>query len=321
MKIVIAISLIIILCIIYFYIGNLICKETERYHRMKEYKYQLENDVNTLKKEIFENQKSAKELDTKIILLQKDYEQHKKKADDIREIIKNQEQLSQDALLNFYDVLDKDYEKKTREYDESVELLHKSYKDKQLEIQNQIDQEKKNLDDLKKSYASIVAARLKEKEIKEQLSFYCLQVSELDLADIKMLEKIKPNLNKPRVLSMLIWSTFFQKQMNSLCANVLGSETITGIYKITNQLTNEVYIGQAVDVATRWKQHAKCGLGIDTPANNKLYKAMIEDGIWNFSWELLEKCQSSELNKKEREYIELYQSKDYGYNNNKGVGD
>ena len=41
---------------------------------------------------------------------------------------------------------------------------------------------------------------------------------------------------------------------------------------------------------------------------------MIEDGIWNFSWELLEKCQSSELNKKEREYIELYQSKDYGYN-------
>ena len=314
MKIVIAISLIIILCIIYFYIGNLICKETERYHRMKECKYQLENDVNTLKKEIFENQKSAKELDTKIILLQKDYEQHKKKADDIREIIKNQEQLSQDALSNFYDVLDKDYEKKSKEYDESIELLHKSYKDKQLEIQNQIDQEKKNLDDLKKSYASIVAARLKEKEIKEQLSFYCLQVSELDLADIKMLEKIKPNLNKPRVLSMLIWSTFFQKQMNTLCANVLGSETVTGIYKITNQLTNEVYIGQAVDVATRWKQHAKCGLGIDTPANNKLYKAMIEDGIWNFSWELLEKCQSSELNKKEREYIELYQSKDYGYN-------
>lgn len=247
MKIVIAISLIIILCIIYFYIGNLIYKETEKYHRMKECKYQLENDVNTLKKEIFENQKSAKELDTKIILLQKDYEQHKKKADDIREIIKNQEQLSQDALLNFYDVLDKDYEKKSKEYDESIELLHKSYKDKQLEIQNQIDQEKKNLDDLKKSYASIVAARLKEKEIKEQLSFYCLQVSELDLADIKMLEKIKPNLNKPRVLSMLIWSTFFQKQMNTLCVNVLGSETVTGIYKITNQLTGEVYVGQAVN--------------------------------------------------------------------------
>ena len=29
----------------------------------------------------------------------------------------------------------------------------------------------------------------------------------------------------------------------------------------------------------RWKQHAKCGLGIDTPAANKLYKAMQEDGI------------------------------------------
>lgn len=46
---------------------------------------------------------------------------------------------------------------------------------------------------------------------------------------------------------------------------------------------------------------------------------MQEIGIWNFSWELLEKCSREELNEKERFYIELYQSKDYGYNTLKGV--
>jgi hypothetical protein len=45
---------------------------------------------------------------------------------------------------------------------------------------------------------------------------------------------------------------------------------------------------------------------------------MIEDGIWNFSWELLETCSKEELDKKEKYYIELYDSKNYGYNITQG---
>ena len=43
-------------------------------------------------------------------------------------------------------------------------------------------------------------------------------------------------------------------------------------------------------------------------------KAMQEDGLWNFSWELLEKCPKEQLDEKEQFYINLYQSKEYGYN-------
>ena len=82
---------------------------------------------------------------------------------------------------------------------------------------------------------------------------------------------------------MLIWKTYYQKPMTNLCNNIIGLNTKCGIYKITNQLDDMCYIGQSVDIATRWKDHAKCGLGIDTPSNNKLYQAMIEDGLWNFS--------------------------------------
>ena len=45
---------------------------------------------------------------------------------------------------------------------------------------------------------------------------------------------------------------------------------------------------------------------------------MKEDGIWNFSWELIEQCDKSLLDEKEKFYIELYQSKNFGYNTMKG---
>jgi hypothetical protein len=52
-------------------------------------------------------------------------------------------------------------------------------------------------------------------------------------------------------------------------------------------LSGEIYIGQSVNISDRFKQHVKCGLGIDAPATNKLYNNMQEYGVWNFSFEIL----------------------------------
>ena len=45
---------------------------------------------------------------------------------------------------------------------------------------------------------------------------------------------------------------------------------------------------------------------------------MKEYGLDAFSWELLEECKSELVNEKERKYIELYDSVNYGYNSQKG---
>ena len=196
---------------------------------------------------------------------------------------------------------------------------------KQLEqekeiIAQELAEERKILNKVRETRASAIQAQLKEKEISEQLSFYCLQVTDNELKDIAVLESIKPKLNTPRILSMLIWQTYWRTPMTKLCNNIIGSVVKTGIYKITNQKTKECYIGQAVDLASRWKDHAKAGLGIDTPAGNKLYKAMQEFGINNFSWEVLEFCPKEQLDEKEKYYIDLYQAKEFGYNITKGNG-
>ena len=43
-----------------------------------------------------------------------------------------------------------------------------------------------------------------------------------------------------------------------------------------------------------------------------------EFGIWNFSWEVLELCSKEQLNEKEKYYINLYDSKNFGYNSTSG---
>ena len=238
----------------------------------------------------------------------------------ISKTLENQKELSQKAFENYCDILEKCYQEKEEEYDLYEKTLDAAYSNHQLELLEQINQCQADLDKIKATRDAALQAKIKEKEIKEQLSFYCLSINETDLDDIKVLNKIKPQLHNPRILNMLIWKTYFQKPMTDLCNNVIGTETKSGIYKITNQLDDMCYIGQSVDLATRWKDHAKCGLGIDTPQGNKLYQAMIQYGLWNFSFEILEECPKQDLDEKEKYYIQLYQSYDYGFNSNKGIG-
>lgn len=229
-----------------------------------------------------------------------------------------QQQMSQKAFENYCDVLETKYQEKAEEFDNMSLQLDAAYDALQDRILAEIKVQESELEKIKATRAALIKAQIKEKQIQENIDFYCLTLPVNDRDDIQRLEKVKKDLHNPRILSMLIWQTFFQKNMTTLCNNVLGTKTVTGIYKITNLNTNMCYIGQAVDVANRWKEHAKCGLGIDTPAGNKLYAAMIEEGIWNFSWELLESCERALLDEKEKYYIGVYQASEFGYNSNKG---
>ena len=236
----------------------------------------------------------------------------------ISKTLDNQKLLSQKAFENYCDVLDNNYKETEEEYNSYEQNMKKAYSDIQLSLLQEMDRTKAELDKIKETRTAALQALTREKEIEEQLAFYCLQASDNDLKDIAVLDSVKVKLTNPRILSMLIWQTYWRTPMTNLCNNVIGRDTKTGIYKITNQKTKECYIGQAVDLASRWKDHAKCGLGIDTPVGNKLYKAIQEFGIWNFSWEVLEICPRDQLNEKEKYYIDLYDSKNFGYNSTSG---
>ena len=193
------------------------------------------------------------------------------------------------------------------------------YEQKLSSIQQEVQAAAASLQTLKQTRKAAYQAILRQKEIKNKLDDYRLVPSNIQLSDIKKLEKVKLELAKPRILSMLIWQTYWQPLAKIKFPVILKDKTKMGIYKITNSQTGECYIGQAVDIYKRWNQHCKAGLGIDTPPGNKLYKAMQEYGLQNFTFEILLECNRDELNEKEKYFISLYQADTYGYNSNIGV--
>ena len=245
-------------------------------------------------------------------------EEGKKHLSTIQNAIDNQQEMSSNAFKNYCDILEKKYKEVEEEHDMEIEALNTAYSNLQLKLLREADEVRSDLDKIKATRAAAIEAARREKDIENNLTFYCLDISDADKRDIAKLEALKPSLNKPRVLSMLIWQTWFQKPLKALSANVVGATDATGIYKITNIKTKECYIGQAIHIKDRFVEHAKCGLGIDTPAGNKLYKAIQEFGLWNFSFEVLEICPQNQLNEKEKYYIDLYSSYDYGYNSTRG---
>ena len=245
-------------------------------------------------------------------------EEGKKHLSTIQNAIDNQQEMSSNAFKNYCDILEKRYKEVEEEHDMEIEALNTAYSNLQLKLLREADEVRSDLDKIKATRTAAIEAARREKDIESNLTFYCLDISDADKIDIAKLEALKPSLNKPRVLSMLIWQTWFQKPLKALSANVVGATDATGIYKITNIKTKECYIGQAIHIKDRWVEHVKCGLGIDTPAGNKLYKAIQEFGLWNFSFEVLEKCPREQLNEKEKYYIDLYSSYDYGYNSTRG---
>lgn len=216
------------------------------------------------------------------------------------------------------------YETATQEYEnEYLNTIRQAAADLQAQLNEKISQLNKINSDIgtfKATREALIQANLREQELLDAVGFHTVSLSEQDITDINTLERIKPTLFKPEILSKLIWSTYFLQPVSSMCNNIFGTGKVCGIYKITNLTTKEVYIGQSVDCAERIKQHVKAGLGIDNKGTNKLYKAMQKTGVWNFAFELLEKCPREELDKKEKEYIAIYESDKFGYNSTKGNG-
>lgn len=282
--------------------------------------HQLNQEVDNKNQELLQ---LNKELETNKTILDNNIKEKKEQLNDIQnnisKTIDNQKELSQKAFENYCEVLDNQYKEYEEEYKTYQENLETSYSNKQLELMRALDETRAELDKIKATRVAAIQAQTREKEIEDKLSFYCLTIAETELRDIAVLESIKPKLVNPRILSMLIWQTYWQKPLNRLIADVVGTGVTSGIYKITNVKTKECYIGQAVNISDRFKQHCKAACGIDTPAGNKLYKAMQEYGIQNFSWEVLEPVPAIQLNEKEAYYINLYDSKNYGYNSNIGI--
>lgn len=90
-----------------------------------------------------------------------------------------------------------------------------------------------------------------------------------------------------------------------------------GIYKITNNINNNCYIGQSIHIEERWKEH-KSKYNWEKENKKPLYLAFQKYGLENFSFEIIEECKPEQLNLKEQYWIDYYNSYNNGYNMTSG---
>ena len=92
---------------------------------------------------------------------------------------------------------------------------------------------------------------------------------------------------------------------------------IGGIYRITNTITGDFYIGSSKNIKQRWACH-KCKSAWNEQPNNPMYLDMQKFGLDKFVFEVLEVVEQEELKVTEQEFIEKLQPT-YNDRNAKGL--
>ena len=200
-----------------------------------------------------------------------------------------------------------------KDYLNTLEECANSFQQQIADKQAELAEVDAQLIDLTSKLTSAVEAAKRAEELRIKQDFYRLQLSQVDIDEIARLREVTPYLRDSEPLNKVIWKVYYEKPYTDLIGRVVGTGVHTGIYKITNIENQMCYIGQAANVAERWKQHIKRGIGAETPTRNKLYPAMLELGVENFTFEIVEEVERSKLNDREDYWQEYFHAKDFGY--------
>jgi DNA repair exonuclease SbcCD ATPase subunit len=276
----------------------------------------------------FQNQTERNELKQ----LQAKRAELSEENDRLLEYLTQQSEKAKKVAQDYYNSEMKNVKKQLEEYRSQIEKSYKKaqddYQQEYLKILSDAAEnfevklrgsrfELKNLQDRlrqeKKTVDAAVEANKRAVEMENKKDFYRLVLSDQDKAEISELRKIIPNLRNAEPLNKVIYKVYYEKPYTDLIGRVVGSGIHCGIYKITNLENQMCYVGQAVNIAERWKQHIKRGLGAEAPTRNKLYPAMLAFGVENFSFEVIEECSRDKLDNREDYWQEYFKAKEFGY--------
>lgn len=318
-------------------------KETEQKNDQLRCKsLELENECNNLSAEILalgeERFQLTQEIDarqaeigtlrTDKITLEKEKVLLKESIDDLEkvkdELYSSQEQLAQVHFEKALERMAEELQETRNQYEEqytqtlkeAAELVQEEIQEKTKALQvllEELETVKQLMEQEKNQMNAFVEVNKRAEADRTQKDFYRLNIPEDDLNEIAKIKEVLPYLKNQEALNKVLWKVYYEKPYTDLVGRVIGNKQKTGIYKITNIDNNMCYVGQSVNIAERWKQHIKRGMGAETPTRNKLYPAMASYGVQNFTFEIIQECDKSELDEREDYWQEMLKVKEFGY--------
>lgn len=262
---------------------------------------QLKKDINNL---IEKKTSLQKDSDNLLTLLTKYREEGKSGID---KELSNFKKLGEERITHENQVREQQLVSEYWKQKAALETEYNKLKDLYLQ---KLDSLQTNIDDFQGRVDAINRAALRQKELMEQEDFYSIIIPENDRDDIQALQELQFKFNNKNIIPKLIWDVFVRRPVQEMTKRVLaGRESTSGIYKITNKQTGESYIGRSSNIGTRWQNHCKTAIGLESAASSTFHTRLAKDGIWNYTWEILEEVSKDKLGEREAFYIDLYGTK------------
>ena len=90
-----------------------------------------------------------------------------------------------------------------------------------------------------------------------------------------------------------------------------------GVYMFENKINHHKYIGASKHIEKRYKEHLR-DMENNTQKQKTLYKAFKKYGLDNFEFSIIEECLPEDRFKREKYWIDYYNTYEDGYNETRG---
>lgn len=301
-------------------------------HQYKQHKYeiisrneaieqentQIAQQNEALKKEYSEKQEQVTNIKNLVVAQERILESTRRTT----EVLKTQ---ARDAKEEIENIKAQAEEQADIKYQEAIADLRQLWEQEQsryrsllLATLDEKAQEEAKVADLQAKQQAYIEEKARQEKIAAEQDYWRLALSKTDEMDVNILRNIQLQLTHKDAIDKVLWSVYFKPAFDILSSHTFTSANkVSGIYRITCLSNGKMYVGQSVDIKTRWTQHIKAGLAF-APASNALYRAMQEYGVQNFTFEILEEVPPLKLNERESYYIDFYKTRDIGLNNTRG---
>ena len=216
--------------------------------------------------------------------------------------------------------LDRIFEEKQKEVDNEIIRFNEILKNTQAETEYQAAQYWGKVLLEKKKFEGIVSTLAQyEKEQQEKL-FYTIQLQPEYYEDIEfLLTTVAAKVQHPDIISKLVWAEYVKPNLDNTFKR-LDIKPEPGIYKLTSLQNGKCYIGKSTNVKNRIADHFKSVVGIKSIADQAVHHAILKEGFWNWTIEVITYCDKEKLSELEKYYIDFFKAQEFGYNKNSGGG-
>lgn len=292
----------------------------EREEQINSQSEQIRQEIHNMETMLEEKAKTYKQTQDewlqRVQNLKESYERQREEiTSSIKEHALKEQQVMTEKLLQ----KQQEIEKEVQTLDDKYNLTVVDYENKMSDIRWKFEAEEQDLNSQiiqkRNEINTLIEQFKKDEEARKEADFYRIPITPAAQNDINKLKGVAAQLNNPATLYKLIWKEYYENGFNAMIGRVLGNDKEkSGIYKITDIRNQMCYIGQTTNFKNRWRTHAKRAVKAEEGTSNRLYQDMWENGLENYTFQIVEICEKDKLTEREKFYIDFFNSKEWGFN-------